>query len=77
MAVHCEMGHDGKKALTSSEFLKKHFAEHFCPHPQVEIGKRDLLGAGKLDMAPFLANRNYCCVDLDQMSRERPHIVGE
>ncbi|TVY41639.1 Highly reducing polyketide synthase [Lachnellula subtilissima] len=42
----------------------------------VEIGKRDLMGAAKLDMTPFLANRNYCCVDLDQMSRERPEMVG-
>lgn len=42
----------------------------------VEIGKRDLLGAAKLDMTPFLDNRSYCCVDLDQMSRERPHIVS-
>ncbi|KAI9713353.1 MAG: Type I Iterative PKS [Chrysothrix sp. TS-e1954] len=42
----------------------------------VEIGKRDLLGAAKLDMTPFLANRSYCCVDLDQMSRERPEMVS-
>ena len=33
----------------------------------VEIGKRDLIGDGKLDMKPFLANRNYCCVDIDQL----------
>jgi NADPH:quinone reductase-like Zn-dependent oxidoreductase len=31
----------------------------------VEIGKRDLLGFGKLDMEVFLQNRNYCCVDMD------------
>lgn len=37
----------------------------------VEIGKRDLLGAGKLDMDVFLANRSYCCVDLDQMQSKR------
>lgn len=41
----------------------------------IEIGKRDLLGGAKLDMAPFLDNRNYCCVDLDQMSRERPDMI--
>lgn len=29
----------------------------------VEIGKRDLIGFGKLDMSVFLANRSYCCVD--------------
>ena len=33
----------------------------------VEIGKRDLIGGGKLDMKPFLANRSYCCVDIDQL----------
>lgn len=37
----------------------------------VEIGKRDLMGFGKLDLNPFLANRSYCCVDLDAF-RERP-----
>lgn len=31
----------------------------------IEIGKRDLLGHGRLDMAPFVANRSYCCVDID------------
>ncbi|VUC30988.1 unnamed protein product [Clonostachys rosea] len=31
----------------------------------VEIGKRDLIGNGKLDMQPFLANRSYSCVDID------------
>ncbi|KAI1209352.1 fatty acid synthase S-acetyltransferase [Annulohypoxylon truncatum] len=33
----------------------------------VEIGKRDLIGNGKLDMNAFLANRSYCCVDIDQL----------
>ncbi|KAH7372241.1 putative polyketide synthase [Pyrenochaeta sp. MPI-SDFR-AT-0127] len=33
----------------------------------VEIGKRDLIGDAKLDMKPFLANRSYCCVDIDQL----------
>ncbi|KAJ5900212.1 polyketide synthase [Penicillium subrubescens] len=41
----------------------------------VEIGKRDLIGSGKLDMKPFLANRNYCCVDLDQICSMRPTIA--
>ena len=31
----------------------------------LEIGKRDLIGNGRLDMKPFLANRSYCCVDID------------
>jgi NADPH:quinone reductase-like Zn-dependent oxidoreductase len=30
----------------------------------VEIGKRDLIGHGRLAMQPFLDNRSYCCVDL-------------
>ncbi|KAI5868187.1 fatty acid synthase S-acetyltransferase [Durotheca rogersii] len=38
----------------------------------VEIGKRDLIGSGKLDMSPFLANRSYCCVDIDQLWRKPP-----
>ena len=40
----------------------------------VEIGKRDLIGFGKLDMNPFLANRSYCCVDVDAF-RERPMLI--
>ncbi|KAL9132080.1 MAG: hypothetical protein Q9217_000116 [Psora testacea] len=40
----------------------------------VEIGKRDLIGFGKLDMNPFLANRSYCCVDVDAF-REKPIIL--
>jgi NADPH:quinone reductase-like Zn-dependent oxidoreductase len=41
----------------------------------VEIGKRDLLGSAKLDMKPFSDNRNYCCVDIDQMAKERPRLI--
>ncbi|KID66135.1 Highly reducing polyketide synthase gloL [Metarhizium brunneum] len=33
----------------------------------VEIGKRDLIGRGKLDMEPFLKNRSYCCIDIDRV----------
>ena len=36
----------------------------------VEIGKRDLLGYGKLDMNLFLANRSYCGVDADAFRRK-------
>lgn len=42
----------------------------------VEIGKRDLLGGGKLDMELFLANRSYRCVDIDQMCKERPEMIS-
>lgn len=41
----------------------------------VEIGKRDLIGFGKLDMNAFLANRSYCCVDADAF-REKPSMVN-
>ncbi|EFE31625.1 polyketide synthase, putative [Trichophyton benhamiae CBS 112371] len=40
----------------------------------LEIGKRDLIGDGKLDMKPFLANRSYCCVDIDGLWK-RIHIA--
>jgi NADPH:quinone reductase-like Zn-dependent oxidoreductase len=42
----------------------------------VEIGKRDLLGAAKLDMEIFLANRSYRCVDIDAMCKERPEMIA-
>ncbi|RYC59114.1 hypothetical protein CHU98_g7116 [Xylaria longipes] len=42
----------------------------------VEIGKRDLLGRGKLDMDVFLDNRSYCCVDMDQMAQEKPGEIN-
>ena len=41
----------------------------------VEIGKRDLLGRGKLDMHAFLANRSYSCVDIDQLWK-RPLVLN-
>jgi NADPH:quinone reductase-like Zn-dependent oxidoreductase len=40
----------------------------------VEIGKRDLLGGGKLDLQTFLANRSYSCVDIDQLWK-RPTVL--
>ncbi|KAI4228292.1 MAG: hypothetical protein L6R36_001722 [Xanthoria steineri] len=42
----------------------------------IEIGKRDLLGGGKLDMNTFLANRSYCCVDIDQF-RKKPYVLKQ
>ncbi|KAJ4411015.1 Type I Iterative PKS [Gnomoniopsis sp. IMI 355080] len=41
----------------------------------VEIGKRDLLGRGKLDMQTFLANRSYSCVDIDQLWK-KPAVLS-
>ncbi|KAG9192485.1 hypothetical protein G6011_11219 [Alternaria panax] len=41
----------------------------------VEIGKRDFLGGGKLDMDVFLASRSYCCFYLDaEMARRQPLV---
>ncbi|KAG7416204.1 Highly reducing polyketide synthase gloL [Fusarium oxysporum f. sp. rapae] len=42
----------------------------------VENGKRDLLENAQLDMSPFLQNRNYCCLDVDQMRAERPEVIN-
>jgi NADPH:quinone reductase-like Zn-dependent oxidoreductase len=42
----------------------------------VELGKRDLVGYGRLDLEPFLANRSYYCVDLAHAMKERPEAVG-
>ena len=42
----------------------------------VEIGKVDLLGAGKLSLDAFLGSRNYCCFDLRQMGEERPQMYN-
>ncbi|PVH95312.1 putative polyketide synthase [Periconia macrospinosa] len=39
----------------------------------VEIGKRDILGHGKLDMHPFLENRSYCCVDVGTFPTKMIH----
>ncbi|KAJ4388197.1 hypothetical protein N0V93_008804 [Gnomoniopsis smithogilvyi] len=41
----------------------------------IEIGKRDLLGHGKLDLKPFLDNRSYMCVDLHQLGVHRLDIA--
>jgi len=30
----------------------------------IELGKKDFIGHGKLDMNVFLGNRNYCSVDV-------------
>ena len=40
----------------------------------IEIGKRDLIGYGKLDLNNFLANRTYCCVDAEAF-RQKPDLM--
>ncbi len=43
----------------------------------LEIGKRDILESGKLDMDVFLENRTYSCIDLTQVMARRPKIIQE
>lgn len=43
----------------------------------VEIGKRDILGGGKLDMDVFLTNRGYTCFCLDHLAQNRPAAFKE
>lgn len=42
----------------------------------VELGKRDIVGFGKLEMDIFEANRSYCCVDIAHLVRERPEQMA-
>ena len=42
----------------------------------IELGKRDLMEHGQLDMQTFLANRSYCCVDIAQIAQERPMMIN-
>jgi len=41
----------------------------------VEIGKRDILGNGKLSMKEFLRNRAFVGVDMAQIVRDKPDLV--
>ena len=41
----------------------------------IEIGKRDMLSFGKLDLDHFEANRTYVGLSLDEVIRDRPHIA--
>ncbi|KAF7193808.1 Highly reducing polyketide synthase FUM1, partial [Pseudocercospora fuligena] len=43
----------------------------------VEIGKRDLIGHGRLEMEPFAANRSYSCVDMDAFFGSNPLRLKE
>ena len=43
----------------------------------VEIGKRDFLNAGKLDMDVFLGSRSYSCFYLDALMAKRQSLVKE
>ncbi|PWY87347.1 hypothetical protein BO94DRAFT_585895 [Aspergillus sclerotioniger CBS 115572] len=42
----------------------------------IELGKKDILGAGKLDMDVFLLNRSYCYVDVDRIRAGKPSTIA-
>lgn len=41
----------------------------------IELGKRDLITHGILDLEPFRFNRTYCGVDLTHVGEKRPEIL--
>lgn len=43
----------------------------------LEIGKRDLIGRGMLEMDMFEANRSFFGIDLVQLGIKRPEICQE
>jgi NADPH:quinone reductase-like Zn-dependent oxidoreductase len=43
----------------------------------VEIGKRDFIGFGKLNMDLFETNRSFCGIDLAQVYSDRPTICNK
>lgn len=43
----------------------------------VELGKADIVGHASLDMAPFLQNRSFRCVDMASLSVRRIDIAHQ
>ena len=43
----------------------------------IELGKRDIVGFGKLEMDIFEANRSYCCADIAHLVRDRPEQMAK
>lgn len=41
----------------------------------VEIGTADLVGAGTLELTPFLAGRSYSGVNLDAFISKKPAVI--
>lgn len=42
----------------------------------IELGKRDALGGGKLQMRNFVESRSYSCVDMTHLAQRRPQQAG-
>lgn len=69
--VYRETGGKGVDLILNSHSGELLHESWMCVAPfgkMIEIGKRQLLGYGKLEIRPFLANRSYCCVDIDPLS---------
>ena len=43
----------------------------------IELGKRDILDFGMLEMNMFEGNRSYCCVDIAHLVQHRPEQMVE
>lgn len=52
--------------------------ESIAPYGRfLEIGKRDILGHGQLDMYHFARNVTFSAIDLALVVQERPHLIGK
>lgn len=40
----------------------------------IEIGKKDIMGNGSLRLAPFLHNRSFVCISMDEIMSDRPEL---
>ncbi|OHW95298.1 polyketide synthase [Colletotrichum incanum] len=77
--VMCETGGKGVDLVLNSLSGSLLNTSWKCVAPfgkLIELGKRDIAAAGKLDMQPFLQNRSYICVNMAQIIREKPESVG-
>jgi NADPH:quinone reductase-like Zn-dependent oxidoreductase len=73
-----ETGGRGVDVVLNSLAGKLLHASWQCVAPfgkMIELGKRDFLGHGKLDMATFGKNRAFFGVDLHQMSSDAPELL--
>jgi NADPH:quinone reductase-like Zn-dependent oxidoreductase len=52
--------------------------ESIAPYGRfLEIGKRDILSHGRLDMYHFARNVTFSAIDLALVVQERPHLIGK
>ncbi|KAI0975966.1 hypothetical protein F4678DRAFT_457324 [Xylaria arbuscula] len=60
----------------SSQLLHKSWACVAEYGIMIDLGSRDLVGAGRLNMTPFLANRSYAVVNIQHYINKRPEILA-